>query len=242
MGAFEVNEQPPESAEPSSVAQVVDSVIRSRRAVRAFRPEPVSRRAVAEILEVAATAPSNSNTQPWMVYVLAGDPKRALSDALLNAHNRQLMPVFAHFPDALPESCKHRQSDFGLRYYDALGIDRNDASARSRATSRNFMFFDAPVGLIFTIDARLKKHSWFDCGLFVQNIMIAAKARGLDTCPQVVFARYRPLIAEHLDLPPGHDVICGMSLGYADERADINRLNVPREPVERFASFLGFPE
>ena len=237
-----MNEQPSESAEPFSVARIVDAVICSRRAVRAFRPEPVSKRAVAAIFEVAATAPSNSNTQPWMVHVLAGDPKRALSDALLHAYNRRLMPVFAHFPAALPEACKQRQDDFGLCYFRALGIDRTDAPSRSRATGRNFMFFDAAVGLIFTIDTRLKKHSWLDCGLFIQNIMIAAKARGLDTCPQVVFARYQPLIAEHLGLPPGHDVICGMSLGYADKRADINRLNLPREPVERFASFLGFPE
>jgi nitroreductase len=237
-----MNEQPPESAEPSSVAQVVNAVICSRRAIRAFRPEPISRCAVAEILEVAATAPSNSNTQPWMVHVLAGEPKQALSDALLHAHNQQLIPAFAHFPDALPEPCSQRNQDFGLRYYRALCIDRSDAPARSRATGRNFVFFGAPIGLIFTIDARLKKHSWLDCGLFIQNIMIAAKARGLDTCPQVVFARYQRLIAEHLDLPSGHDVICGMSLGYADERADINRLTLTREPVERFASFLGFPE
>jgi nitroreductase len=101
---------------------------------------------------------------------------------------------------------------------------------------------DASVGLIFTIDARLRKHSWLDCGLFIQNIMIAAKARGLDTCPQVVFARYQPLIAEHLHLPPGHDVVCGMSLGYADEGAAINRLDMPREPIERFSNFLGFSD
>jgi nitroreductase len=98
------------------------------------------------------------------------------------------------------------------------------------------------VGLVFTIDARLKKHSWLDCGLFIQNIMIAARARGLDTCPQVLFARFQTVIAEQLDLPSGQDVMCGMSLGYADERADINRLNMPREPAERFASFLGFPD
>jgi nitroreductase len=237
-----MNEQPPESTGPTSVAGVVDAVICSRRAIRAFRPEAISRRTIAEILAVAATAPSNSNSQPWMVHVLAGDPKRAFSDALLDAYNRQLMPPFAHFPDALPEACNQRTQDFGLRYYRALGIDRSDAPARSRATGRQFMFFDAAVGLIFTIDARLKKHSWLDCGLFIQNIMIAAKARGLDTCPQVVFARYQPLIAEHLGLPPGHDVICGMSLGYGDERADINRLTLAREPVERFACFLGFPE
>jgi len=90
----------------------------------------------------------------------------------------------------LGNACKQRQDDFGQRYYGALGIDRNDATARSQQTGRNFLFFDAPVGLIFTIDARLQKHSWLDCGLFIQNIMIAARARGLDTCPQVLFARY----------------------------------------------------
>lgn len=171
-----------------------------------------------------------------------GDRKRALSALLLSAHNANTMPAAAHFPEILPAACEARQDDFGRRLYGALGIDRADAAARSRTTGRNFSFFDAAVGLIFTIDARLKKHSWLDYGLFIQNIMIAAKARGLDTCPQVVFARYQPVIAEHLNLPPGHDVVCGMSLGYADERSAVNRLNLPREPVERFAHFLGFPD
>jgi nitroreductase len=236
-----MEEQPP-GTDPAWAAGIVDVIIRSRKSVRAFRPQPVSRQVVIEIIEVAGTAPSNSNTQPWTVYALAGDRKRALSEVLLSAHNGNLMPAFAHFPDVLPEVCKRRRDDFGLRYYGALGIDRNDAHARSRTTGRNFLFFDASVGLIFTIDARLKRHSWLDCGLFIQNVMIAAKARGLDTCPQVVFARYQPLIAEHLNLPSGQIVVCGMSLGYADERADINRLNVPRESIEHFASFLGFPD
>jgi nitroreductase len=217
-------------------------VIRSRKAVRAFRPDPVSRRVVTEILEVAGMAPSNSNTQPWMVHVLAGDRKRALTDALLIAYNNNHLPPFAHFPDPLPETCSRRQVEFGCRYYRALCFDRNDAAARSRQTSRNLEFFDASVGLVFTIDARLKKHSWLDCGLFIQNVMIAARARGLDTCPQVLFARFQTVIAEQLDLPSGQDVICGMSLGYADERAKINSLDMPRERVERFASFLGFPD
>jgi nitroreductase len=150
------------STAPTSIAGIVDVIIRSRKSVRAFRPEPVSKRVVTEIIEVARTAPSNSNTQPWMVYVLAGDRKRALTEVLLSAHNGNLMPPFAYFPDVLPVVCKQRQDDFGSRYYNALDIDRNDAPARSRATARNFLFFDASVGLIFTIDARLKKHSWLD--------------------------------------------------------------------------------
>ncbi|BAO94121.1 nitroreductase family protein [Caballeronia insecticola] len=96
--------------------------------------------------------------------------------------------------------------------------------------------------MIFTIDARLKKYSWLDYGLFLQTVMIAARARGLDTCAQVSFARYPGIIADHLDLAAGHDVVCGMSLGYADESAVINRLEIPRESVDGFASFAGFEE
>jgi nitroreductase len=237
-----MEDQPHDATNPKSAALIVDGVIRSRKAVRAFRPDPVSKHVVAEIIEVAGAAPSNFNTQPWMIHVLAGDRKRALSKTVLSAHEGNLAPTFTPFPDVLPRACKQRQDDYGLQFLDAQGIDRNDLATRSRITGRNFLFFDAPVGLIFTIDACLKKYSWLDCGLFIQNIMIAAKARGLDTCPQVAFARYQSLIAEHLDLPTGHEVMCGMSLGYADERAAVNYLNVPREPVERVAKFFGFPD
>ena len=94
-----------------------------------------------------------------------------------------------------------------MRYYGALGIDKSDVDARSRATGRNFDFFGAPVGMIFTIDACLKKHSWLDYGLFLQTVMIAARSRGLHTCPQVSFARYQSVIANQLALEPGHEVV-----------------------------------
>jgi nitroreductase len=223
-------------------ANIVDSVIRSRKAVRAFRPDAVSKKDIAEILDVARTAPSNSNTQPWHVRVLGGSFKRQLSNALADAHATEAHPPLQHLPDPLPDNCRSRQEEFGVRYYGALGIDKADAAGRYRATGRNFDFFGAPVGMIFTIDARLKKYSWLDYGLFLQTIMIAARARGLDTCAQVSFARYQEVIAAHLDLEPGYDVVCGMSLGYAQEDSTVNRLGMPRAPVEQFARFVGFDE
>ncbi|MES2263672.1 MAG: nitroreductase [Pseudomonadota bacterium] len=223
-------------------ADAVDAVIRSRRAVRVFRTDPVSRADIAAILDVAATAPSNSNTQPWQVHVLTGRARRELSEALGQAHLANSYPPLQHIPDPLPDPCRHRQEDFGARYYGVLGIAKDDLAARARATGRNFDFFGAPVGLIFTIDASFKRHSWLDYGLFLQTLMIAARARGLDTCAQVSFARYQELIAQQLQLEPGHDVVCGMSLGYADDDAQLNRLSMPREPVERFARFLGFDD
>lgn len=134
------------------------------------------------------------------------------------------------------------QEAFGARYYGALGIDKADLAGRALATCRNFGFFGAPVGLIFSVDARLTKYSWLDYGLFLQTVMLAARARGLDTCPQVSFARYQTIIAEHLSLAPGSDVVCGMALGYADQGSVVNKLAIPREKVESFTTFIGFDE
>jgi nitroreductase len=221
---------------------IVDSVMRSRKATRAFRPDPVSKKTLYDILEVARTAPSNSNTQPWNVHVLTGYPKQALSVILGAAHTTDSYPALQHFPEPLPEVCRPRQETFGADYYGALGVDKTDFAARARVTGRNFDFFGAPVGLIFTIDSRLKKFSWLDYGLFLQNLMLATRARGLDACPQVSFARYSSLITEFLELEPGFEVVCGMSLGYADEASVVNRLPSCRAPVEQFAHFLGFDE
>lgn len=218
----------------ADVARCVQGVLQARRSVRAYKPDPVARETVLEILQAASTAPSNSNTQPWRVHVLANEPKRALGEALAAAFDEGKLPPSAHFPDPLPQAFGDRQADFARRYYNSLGIAREDAAARARQTRRNFSFFGAPVGLIFTIDARLTRHSWLDLGLFVQNVMIAAKARGLDTCPQVSFVRFHPVIAAQLALEPQEVTACGMSMGVADAEAPVNRMDMPRQPVAAF--------
>ena len=223
-------------------ATVVDTVIRSRKTVRAFRPDPVPRAHVVEILEVSRMAPSNFNTQPWRVHVLTGEPKRALSEAISRAHSANTHPPFSPFPEPPPPECTARLDDFARRYYAALGIDRADLASRARQTGRNFVFFDAPVGFIFTIDSSLTKHSWLDFGLFLQNMMLAAHARGLATCPQVSFVRYQSIIAEQLGLAPEEAVTCGMSLGYADQYAAVNQFGVLREPLKVFTRWHGFDE
>ena len=224
----------------NDIASCVDQVLRSRRSTRAFTQQPVPAAVVREILQVAACAPSNSNTQPWRVHVVTGDAKQELGAALVAAFQAGTAPPSPHFPDPLPDTFAERQSEFGARYYTALEIDRADAQARARQTQRNFSFFGAPVGLLFTIDRRLKAHSWLDLGLFVQNVMIAAKARGIDTCPQVSFARFHDVIAEQLQLPAHEVTACGMSMGYGAADAPVNRMEMQRESVERFARFVGF--
>lgn len=224
-----------------AIAQDISFVMRSRRSVRAFKPEPLRRDIVQDILEDAATAPSGANIQPWRVHVLGGEVKDALSRMLVAAFRAGTAPAPAHFPETLPDMFRARLMDFGARYYASLGIDRNDAAARMRQTERNFSFFGAPVGLIFSIDRRLKPHSWIDLGLFAQNVMIAAQARGIDTCPQVAFAQFHEQIASHLQMPQEEVTAFGMSMGYGDPAAAVNQTRMPREGVDAFATFLGFP-
>ncbi|GJH14357.1 nitroreductase [Caballeronia novacaledonica] len=221
-------------------ALVVDATIRSRRAIRRFTHDPVPRRVVEEILDVARSAPSNSNTQPWRVYVLTDERKAALSEALRRAHADDGHPPLRHMPDALPHDMRSRQEAFGMRYYGALGVPKSDLQERARVTARNFDFFGAPVGLIFAIDSTLTKYSWLDYGMFIQTVMLAARAVGLATCAQVSFARFQDVIAEQLDLPSGLEVVCGMSLGFSDEASPVNRIDMTREPVRNFSTFLGF--
>lgn len=225
----------------AAVAQCVSAVVRSRRSVRAFKREPLRRELVEEILDDAATAPSGANIQPWRVYVVNGAVKDELAQALVAAARAGTAPAPAHFPEPLPETFRARLADFGTRYYASLGIDRNDALMRMRQTERNFSFFGAPVGLIFAIDRRLKPHSWIDLGLFAQNVMIAAKARGVDTCPQVSFVPFHEQIASHLGMPAEEVTAFGMAMGYGDPDAPVNRTRMPRERVLDFARILGFP-
>ena len=221
---------------------VLDAAIRSRKSIRAFNPDPVPTHLLREIVEIARAAPSNFNSQPWRVYLLAGKAKDALGEAITKAYQANAVPAFSPFPLPMPTDCAARVDDFGMRYYSALGIDRSDMPARARQTGRNYVFFDAPVGLIFTTDTALTKHSWLDYGVFVQSVMLAAQVRGLATCPQVSFVRFQSVIAEQLGLEREEVVTCGMSCGYADEQAAVNRISMPREPLDSVSRWLGFDE
>lgn len=224
----------------ADVAAAFDNVVRCRRTIRAFLPHPVARELVADILDVATRSPSTFNTQPWRVHVLCGEARQALVDAILALHAENTEPPFTPFPSTPPSECTARQAEFGRRYYASLSIAPDDTAARARQTARNFTFFDAPVGLMFSIDARLTRHSWLDIGLFLQTLMLAAHARGLATCPQVAFLRYERLIARHLGFAAGEALVCGMSLGYPDRDAAVNQVHMPRNPVASFTFWHGF--
>ena len=223
----------------------VDQAITSRRSVRKFLPRPVPRATIEEMLGVASRAPSGTNTQPWRVHVLAGARKEALSAAVLHAHDHEQAEhaeEYRYYPVQWNEPYLGRRRTIGWALYGLVGIARGDKAGMHRQHGRNYLFFDAPVGLIFTIDRSLEKGSWLDYGMFLQNVMVAARARGLDTCPQAAFTKFHRVLTRELALPENEMVVCGMAVGYADEDAPENRLVTERAAVDTFATFAGFDD
>lgn len=220
----------------------VDVAIAGRRSIRAYRPEPVDEALVREILQVSARAPSGTNTQPWKVHVLTGAARQRLSQRILAAFNdpaesARHVEEYPYYPREWVSPYIDRRRKVGFDLYGLLGIGKGDRDRMQAQHARNFEFFGAPVGMIFTIDRVMQQGSWLDYGMFLQNIMVAARARGLDTCPQAAFTQFHRLITEELQLPPSEMVVCGMALGYADPEAIENGLVTERVPVEQFVTF-----
>jgi len=221
----------------------VDAAITSRRSIRAFLDKPVAREDVARILDVAARAPSGTNTQPWKVHVLTGAARARLSSAILAAYAdpeqaAQHQEEYPYYPREWVSPYIDRRRKVGWDLYGLLGLTRDDKAGMAAQHGRNFTFFDAPVGMIFTIDRIMEQGSWLDYGMFLQNIMVAARARGLDTCPQAAFTQYHRIIAAELGLPANEMVVCGMALGWADPARIENTLETEREPSHMFARFM----
>jgi nitroreductase len=227
-----------------SAARSVEEAILSRRSVRAFRPDPVPRAMVERILALASRAPSGTNAQPWRVYVLAGEARARLAAKMqkefLEHGEEGWTRAYEYYPTKWREPYLSRRRKIGWNLYGLLGIARGEREKTARQHARNFVFFDAPVGLIFTVDADLELGSWLDYGMFLENVMLAARGFGLDTCPQAAIALAHETIKRELSIPAGETVVCGMSLGYARGDAVENTLVTEREPVAGFARFLGF--
>lgn len=221
----------------------VDAAITSRRSIRAFLDRPVEAGEIARILDVAARAPSGTNTQPWKVYVLTGAARTRLSEAILAVNAdpeqaRQHREEYAYYPREWTSPYIERRRKVGWDLYGLLGLTRDDKAGMAAQHARNYAFFDAPVGLIFTIDRVMEQGSWLDYGMFLQNIMVAARARGLDTCPQAAFTQYHRIVADQLALPEHEMLVCGMALGWADPDRIENTLRTERAPSASFARFL----
>lgn len=233
---------PPPPIESKLLSDAVDWAIVSRRSIRAFLPTPVPREEIEAILEVARHAASGTNTQPWQVHVLTGAAKERVSAAVLRAYDdpaqrAQLEEPYAYYPREWVSPYVDRRRKVGWDLYSLLGIAKGDKARMHEQHGRNYRFFDAPVGLMFTVDRVMEQGSFIDYGMFLQSVMVAARGRGLDSCPQAAFTLFHSVIARELGIPDDQLLVCGMSLGYADPDRVENTLVTEREPVQGFTRF-----
>ena len=230
-----------------SQTEAVDTAIRSRMSVRAFTQQPVARSDIEAILEVSSRAPSGTNCQPWRVYVLQGASRDGLVTKVCAAHDAiRADPALAqgyreeydYYPEkwVSPYIGRRRENGWGL--YGLLGIGKGDKDKMHAQHQRNYRFFDAPVGLMFTIDRVMGRGSLVDYGAFMQSIMVAARGRGLHTCPQAAWNGFAKIIMPHIGAGEGEMLVCGMALGYADAHAPVNGFVTPRVPVAEFTHWL----
>jgi len=225
----------------------VDQAINARQSIRAFTPRAVSRELLSEILELASRAPSGTNTQPWKVYVLQGVSRDTLVEKVCAAHEAQRAnPALAaeyreeydYYPEKWVSPYIDRRRENGWGLYGLLGITKGDKDKMHAQHQRNFRFFDAPVGLMFTLDRVMGRGSLLDYGMFLQNFMLAAKARGLDTCAQAAWNHYSRIVLPHIHAGAEEMLVCGMALGYADEAAVVNGFRTPRVPAAEFTHWV----
>jgi nitroreductase len=228
-------------------AASVDAAIESRFSTRAFLPRPVPRETITEILRVASRAPSGTNCQPWKVYVLQGASQQALVAKVCAAHDAiyanpalaaQYREEYDYYPEKWVPPYIDRRRENGWGLYGLLGIGKGDKDKMHAQHQRNFRFFDAPVGFMFTLDRVMGRGSFVDYGMFLQNIMVSARARGLHTCPQAAWNGFSKIILPHIGASEDEMLVCGMSLGYADENEKVNSFHTPRVPAEAFTRWV----
>jgi nitroreductase len=237
-----------EPLEAHQPAVTLEQAIRTRHSMRAFLPTPVPRAILEAVLELASWAPSGTNTQPWKVHVLEGQVRDQLVEKVCAAHDalradprlsKTYHDELGYYPTEWISPYIDRRRENGWTLYAALGIGKGDKEKMHQQHQRNYRFFDAPVGLMFTIDRVLGRGSILDYGMFLQNIMLAARAHGLHTCPQAAWNQFAPIILPHIGADASDMLVCGMSLGYIDPGEVVNGYRTVRESQPLFTNWVG---
>lgn len=225
----------------------VDQAITTRMSARAFTSQPVPREVLTQLLELAARSPSGTNTQPWKVYVLQGQSRDSLVEKVCVAHDairanpdmaNEYREAYDYYPEKWVSPFIDRRRENGWSLYGLLGIGKGDKDKMHAQHQRNYRFFDAPVGLMFTLDRVMGRGSLVDYGMFLQTLMVAARGHGLHTCPQAAWNGFAKIILPHMGAGDNEMLVCGMALGYADESDIVNTFRTPRESVVSFTTWL----
>jgi len=229
------------------MTHAVDQAITTRMSARAFTAQPVPREVLTHLLELAARSPSGTNTQPWKVYVLQGQSRDSLVQKVCAAHDEiranpdkvaDYREAYDYYPEKWVSPFIDRRRENGWSLYGLLGIGKGDKDKMHAQHQRNYRFFDAPVGLMFTVDKVMGRGSLVDYGMFLQTLMVAARGHGLHTCPQAAWNAFAKIILPHMGAGDNEMLVCGMALGYADESDIVNTFRTPRESVASFTTWL----
>ena len=231
-----------------STSVTIQQAMDSRMSARAFTQQAVSKETITDILHLASRSPSGTNTQPWKVYVLQGESRNSLVTKVCAAHDEirahpekaaDYREAYDYYPEKWVSPYIDRRRENGWSLYGLLGIGKADKDKMHLQHQRNYKFFDAPVGLMFTLDKVMGRGSLVDYGMFLQSVMLAARAHGLHTCPQAAWNGFANIILPHIGAGPDEMLVCGMALGYADDQDIVNTFRTPREAVASFTHWLG---
>lgn len=221
----------------------VMEAIKSRKSVRAFTDQEVPKETIERILQIAQRAPSGTNTQPWHSYVCTGKIRDAIVrdvSEMFDQGRSEKYEDYDYYPATWKDIHRDRRRGVGWGLYGLLGIEKGDRERAMRQARRNYSFFDAPVGMFFTVDAYLGRGSWFDAGLYMQTVMLAARGEGLHTCPQAAWVSFQEPIFRHLNIPDDQVLVSGLALGYEDQTAIENTLVSDREDIANVVTYAGF--
>ena len=215
--------------------------IESRRSIRAYKPEPVSKEVLLMILAAANWSPSWADTQPWEVYVASGEPLAKICERFLALYESGV-PLGGDVPrpKEWPPGPLRRMMDFVEDRCACIGVNPGDEAAREASMRRNFAFFDAPAAVFLCLHKDLTPWAYFDLGLFAQSLMLAATEYSVGSVVAVNLAAYPDAIREELDIPDDHIVVIGIALGYEDPEDVVNKGRSIRRPVEDAVVFRGF--
>lgn len=220
--------------------EVFERIVRARRSVRGFLPQQVDEATLKAVFELAQTAPSNCNTQPWHVHVVSGDAAATIKQRLTGHIAAGEMDMDFPYSGKYDDQYKLRQYDAAAQLYTAMGIAREDKDGRQVAFLRNFSFFDAPhAAFLFLPDHMLGLREAADLGMYAQNLMLALTACGIASCPQTALGFHCGLIREVLQVPDNMKLLFGIAFGYEDAAVPANKARVGRAPLAEAVSFHG---
>jgi len=217
----------------------VIEAIKTRKSIRGYKPDPVPKEVLAEILEIASRAPSSMNTQPWEFTVIGGDVLEKIKRANVEKFNTGEPGNWDWEIERFKDECRGRQVAVAIQLYKLMGIAREEKEKRTDWERWGFRYFDAPAAIVISVDKEHLPRTQFDIGAISQTIALVALKYGLGTCIQDVGIAYPDVLREFAGIPESKQMIICLTIGYPDGDFPANRVESEREPIDNITTWCG---